>query len=119
MKTKFGKFVIAMITVLGLGLGTLALAAPANAAAPTGVVEISASTAADLPSNAVVIKVPAHTTRAELRGLLPETDNVWKILNSLVECEYWAGVYAVRYFPAATSCVWHNNAWLLVVILIR
>jgi hypothetical protein len=123
MKLKFGKVLIAMVTVLGIGLGTLTLAAPASAAAPTGAVEISAPAAANLPANAVLVEVPANTTRAELPGLLRESgidwNNIWHWYTSLVTCEYWAAVYAARYFPAITECVWYNNAWALIVILIR
>lgn len=101
MRTKLGKILLSVGTVSAIIVGSLTLAAPANAATLTA----SSVAVAQISPHEALVKVPSNVSRSELPNVVRaagiDWGNAWRVLGSYVECEYWAGVYELRYFPAA------------------
>lgn len=118
MRTKFGKILLSFATMIAV-IGSLTVAAPANAATLTA----DSVSVTQVSSHEALVKIPSNVSRSELPNVVRaagiDWDNVWKVVGSYIECEYWAGVYMVRYFPASATCIAYNGSWVIVVILWR
>ncbi|MFT4211999.1 MAG: hypothetical protein QM626_09010 [Microbacterium sp.] len=108
LKGNWKKLTAILVATLIITFGSLGLAAPANAA--TSVSTVPSVTAAQAPES---------LQQSVVRPADIDWGNVWRVLGSEVECQFWANVYEVAYFPALTGCYYYNGSWVLVVILIR